>query len=94
MFWFSGYLDRNTEYFLGTFALVTYINEYIWECKLKKVRMSLPSLLNELDIAMPLALKASRKMLRCCKKISLPIFRRWCQWEPGGDGEDEDEEDE
>jgi hypothetical protein len=56
--------------------------------------MSLPSLLNELDIAMPLALKASRKMLRCCKKISLPIFRRWCQWEPGGDGEDEDEEDE
>jgi hypothetical protein len=36
----------------------------------------------------------SRKMLRCCKKISLPIFRRWCQWEPGGGEEDEDEEEE
>jgi hypothetical protein len=47
----------------------------------------------DLDIVMNASIAASRKMIRCCKKNDMPIFRRWCDHEGGGgDGEEEEEE--
>jgi hypothetical protein len=46
----------------------------------------------DLDITMRTVIAASRKMLLSCKKIDMPIFRRWCRWEQQQDGEEEEED--
>jgi hypothetical protein len=91
LFWFCGYiLGKNTE-FLGLHVLIILINEYIWSCKLRKTSLSLHSLMFDLDITMRTVIAASRKMLLSCKKIDMPIFRRWCRWEQQQDGEEEED---
>jgi hypothetical protein len=93
-FWFCGYGIEHGKTYISTQVLNLLVNEYIWNCKLKKSRLSLPSLIMELDSVMTAALAASRKMLRCCRKNDMLIFRRWCEWQEGrGDGEEEEEED-
>jgi hypothetical protein len=92
-FWLCGYsVNRVSKTMLSTMVLALFINAYIWDCKLKKLRMSLASLLLDLDDNMLRSVTLSRKMRISCQQNNMTIFRRWTGWQ-GQDGGEEEEED-
>jgi hypothetical protein len=93
LFWFCGLINDTKNLTGGILALL--INFYIWECKLRKTRMSLTSLENEINCAISWFFTLSRKMRLSCKKVNFPLFRDWAtrygEENGGRDSEDEEE---
>jgi hypothetical protein len=93
LFWFCGLINDTKNLTGGILALL--INFYIWECKLRKTRMSLTSLENEINCAFSWFFTLSRKMRLSCKKVNFPLFRDWAtrygEENGGRDSEDEEE---
>jgi hypothetical protein len=76
LFWFCGVTnDGSPNLLLGITMLA--VNFYIWECKLRKTRLSLARLMMDIDDTLENSFALSRRMRRCCKNLNFPLFRKW-----------------
>jgi hypothetical protein len=73
---------------------VLMINFYIWECKLRKTRLSLASLMLDYTLNVKKSLKISRKMRHSCLRLNVPFFRQLVEDIGVRDGGGEEQENE
>jgi hypothetical protein len=78
-FWFLGICDIGdaTEKFYIFLLLKSLVLFYVWECKLKKIKMSFASAENFLEFHVKTTTRVSGRCRDCITNSDLKFCRRW-----------------
>jgi hypothetical protein len=77
LFWFCSYTDQSQYANKLELLMVTVINYYIWETKLKKSRLSFAAMKRELNCIVGMALERSAKLRKMLKNCNMHIRREF-----------------